>query len=69
MYIETSAPQTSGMLARVKTPLYPAPSTGNCLEFYYNMFGENIDTLTVYQEQEVKVCDVFFLSQNQFSFN
>lgn len=53
MYIETSSPQTSGMLARLMSPLYPAPTTGHCLIFYYNMYGENIDTLSVMQRQEV----------------
>ena len=54
MYLETSSPQTSGMIARLLTPTYPAPTGGHCVQFHYNMFGENVDTLSIIQQQEVK---------------
>ena len=66
MFIETSSPQTSGMVARMLTPTYPAPSNGHCLEFYYNMYGQNIDTLSVILQQQVnlwkKIRETFLMS-------
>ncbi|XP_076819483.1 astacin-like metalloendopeptidase isoform X1 [Clavelina lepadiformis] len=50
LYIETSSPQTNGMKARIMTPELAVPDKVHCLEFSYNMFGENIDRLNVYKQ-------------------
>ncbi|XP_078492916.1 astacin-like metalloendopeptidase [Ciona intestinalis] len=66
LFIETSSPQTSGMKARVLTPVLTTPSEGHCLEFAYNMYGENVDTLSVYQvtDDQTKNQEIFAVSGN-----
>ena len=52
IYIETSSPQRYGQVARAKSPVFQASSTGNCrMRFFYYMFGLNINALNVYIEQ------------------
>ena len=46
-YIEASAPQTKGDVARLQSPLYKA-TTSTCLTFWYNMNGLSMGSLNVY---------------------
>jgi len=53
MYIETSAPQTEGEIARIISPnqrAIPETSGANdyCLSFYYHMYGTDTGRLNVY---------------------
>ena len=63
MFLETSSPQTNGMLARLLTPTYPAPANGHCVEFYFNMYGDNIDTLSIIHKQQVPIINLALLLQ------
>ena len=47
MYIETSAPRVQGDKARLRSPTFPA-TNGQCLTFWYHMYGPNIGTLNLY---------------------
>ena len=47
MYTETSAPRRQGDKARLLSPPYPA-TNGQCLTFWYHMYGSSIGTLSVY---------------------
>ncbi|XP_069133150.1 MAM and LDL-receptor class A domain-containing protein 1-like [Argopecten irradians] len=47
MYIETSSPRLSGNIAWLVSEVFPPTSaSGRCLNFWYNMYGQTIDTLT-----------------------
>ncbi|KAK0053445.1 MAM and LDL-receptor class A domain-containing protein 1 [Biomphalaria pfeifferi] len=53
LFVESSAPQTTGHKARFLSPFYNVESLQNkCLEFYYHMYGEegenNVGSLEVY---------------------
>lgn len=49
MYIETSSPRQLGDIAWLVSEPFPrVTSSGRCLNFWYNMYGSTIDTLTVY---------------------
>ncbi|XP_048242500.1 MAM and LDL-receptor class A domain-containing protein 2-like [Haliotis rufescens] len=50
MYIETSSPRRRGDKARLDSPLLD-PTSGSCLQFWYNMNGRTMGTLNVYQRQ------------------
>ncbi|XP_021371354.1 MAM and LDL-receptor class A domain-containing protein 1-like [Mizuhopecten yessoensis] len=48
MYIETSAPRLQGNIAWLVSETFPPTSaSGRCISFWYNMYGQTIDTLTV----------------------
>ncbi|XP_078334103.1 MAM and LDL-receptor class A domain-containing protein 1-like [Crassostrea virginica] len=49
VYIETSAPRQAGDIAWLVSSTRPATSSG-CINFWYNMKGQTIDTLTVYMK-------------------
>lgn len=49
VYIETSAPRQPGDIAWLVSSTRPATSSG-CINFWYNMKGQTIDTLTVYMK-------------------
>ncbi|XP_066300036.1 MAM and LDL-receptor class A domain-containing protein 1-like [Branchiostoma lanceolatum] len=51
MYIETSAPQQPGDIARLISAPLPGDST-SCLQFYYHMYGSSIGTLNVYARDD-----------------
>ncbi|XP_033107116.1 MAM and LDL-receptor class A domain-containing protein 1-like [Anneissia japonica] len=51
MYIETSPPRKPGEVAILESPLVLPINTSVCLEFWYNMFGEDTGTLEVYRSQ------------------
>lgn len=46
MYIETSAGRSGNKAWLVSQPF--TPTSGKCIKFWYNMYGQAIDTLTVY---------------------
>ena len=48
VYLETSTPQKPGDRAVLMSALQPAPTSDSCLLFWYNMFGENVETFNVY---------------------
>uniref|UniRef100_A0A2C9KZ22 MAM domain-containing protein n=1 Tax=Biomphalaria glabrata TaxID=6526 RepID=A0A2C9KZ22_BIOGL len=53
LFVESSAPQTTGHKARFLSPFYNVESLQNkCLEFYYHMYGEegenNVGSLEVF---------------------
>ncbi|XP_035827621.1 MAM and LDL-receptor class A domain-containing protein 1-like [Aplysia californica] len=48
LYIETSAPQSPGDRAVILSSLQPVTAAPSCLEFWYHMFGPDIETLNVY---------------------
>lgn len=47
MFIETSKPRQLGDEAVLQSKLYPPPTHGRCLQFYYHMYGEHMGTLKV----------------------
>lgn len=47
MYIESSAPRRRGDAARLWTPKFN-PKAGQCISFWYHMFGRTMGTLNVY---------------------
>ena len=49
VHIETSWPRKPNDTARlVSPPIAPNSRPGNCLQFWYHMYGPDIDTLSVY---------------------
>lgn len=49
MYIETSSPRKTGDYARLETPPFlKTDGNGQCLVFWYHMYGSGIGRLNVY---------------------
>lgn len=48
MYIETSYPRKQGDKARFISPTYNSVKGGQCFQFWYHMYGQDIGTLNVY---------------------
>ena len=48
MHIETSLPRRRGDKARLTSPMYRPVRGGQCFQFWYHMYGNDIDTLNVY---------------------
>ncbi|XP_066300034.1 MAM and LDL-receptor class A domain-containing protein 1-like [Branchiostoma lanceolatum] len=48
MYTEASSPRTPGDVARLMTHLYLNNTLGQCLDFWYHMYGNQIGTLNIY---------------------
>lgn len=48
MYIETSYPRKQGDKARLSSPVYTPLQGGQCFQFWYHMYGSNVNTLNVY---------------------
>ena len=48
MHIETSFPRSRGDKARLISPVYRPVRGGQCFQFWYHMYGSDIDTLNVY---------------------
>ena len=48
MYIETSYPRKQGDNARLISKSYTAVKGGQCFQFWYHMYGQDIGTLNVY---------------------
>ena len=48
MHIETSFPRSRGDKARLISPVYTPVRGGQCFQFWYHMYGSDIDTLNVY---------------------
>lgn len=47
IYLEASAPRTQGDRCWLQSQNF-APTKGSCVSFWYNMYGPNIGTLSVY---------------------
>ncbi|XP_038052723.1 MAM and LDL-receptor class A domain-containing protein 1-like [Patiria miniata] len=47
VFLETSSPRVAGEKARLESALVPRTAE-NCLEFWYHMWGDDVDTLSVY---------------------
>lgn len=47
MYIEASSRRLNDK-ARLISPIYQGPTQAMCMNFWYNMYGVNINTLNVY---------------------
>ncbi|XP_077986934.1 MAM and LDL-receptor class A domain-containing protein 1-like [Glandiceps talaboti] len=47
MFIETSSPRTFGDLARLRSPIMNPVNGDVCVSFWYHMYGDQINTLTV----------------------
>ena len=49
VYIETSSPRHKGETAVISSGIQqPSPTGGQCLSFWYHMFGAHVNTLNVY---------------------
>lgn len=48
MYIETSYPRKKGDKARFISPTYAPVKGGQCFQFWYHMYGQDIGSLNVY---------------------
>ena len=51
MYVEASSPRRQGDKSRMSKQYSGLSSTGNCLTFWYHMFGSHIGRLNVYVKQ------------------
>ena len=60
MYIETSSPRRQGDNAKLQVSVSGSGAAA-CLEFFYHMYGDTIETLNVYSGNEL----VFSVSGNQ----
>ena len=47
MFIETSSPRKPGDVARLVSQSFAPTAGGRCISFWYNMYGQTIDTLKV----------------------
>jgi len=48
MFLETSSPRQPGDIAHLVSEVFnPVPSTGRCIQFWYNMYGRAVDILRV----------------------
>ena len=47
MYIETSSPRKPGDVARLVSQSFAPSASGSCISFWYNMYGQTVDTLKV----------------------
>lgn len=67
MYTETSAPRKPGDYARLESPAFLATDgNGQCLEFWYHMYGSGIGRLNVYIKRGNTLgTKVWFQSGNQ----
>lgn len=65
MFTESSAPRRPGDKARLLSPQYPS-TNGQCLTFWYHMYGSSIGTLNVYTSSFNKLSPALFtISGNQ----
>lgn len=56
MYIETSSPRKPGDYARLETPAFDATDgNGQCLVFWYHMYGSGIGRLNIYIKRGKKL--------------
>ena len=49
LYIETSYPRVPNDTARLVSARVPS-TNGKCLQFWYHMYGDHVDNLTVYMK-------------------
>lgn len=53
IYIETSLPRHKGERAQLSSGIQPATTAaGQCLSFWYHMFGAHVNTLNVYLKKQ-----------------
>ena len=64
IYIEASAPRAPGQKARVLSPTLPS-SSGECLQFYYHMYGAGMGTLNVYTQVGAQQTNIWTRKGNQ----
>ncbi len=48
MYIEASSPRVKGDVARFESSNVPYTYPKMCVDFWYHMYGDKVDTLNVY---------------------
>ena len=48
MHIETSYPRRQGDKARLTSPSYAPVNGGQCFQFWYHMYGSDINTLNIF---------------------
>ncbi|XP_019632083.1 PREDICTED: MAM and LDL-receptor class A domain-containing protein 2-like [Branchiostoma belcheri] len=66
MYTEASSPQSPGDVARLTSHLYLNNSIGQCLDFWYHMYGNQIGTLNVYARTGSTMSNaLWFMSADQ----
>ncbi|XP_033122955.1 MAM and LDL-receptor class A domain-containing protein 1-like isoform X2 [Anneissia japonica] len=66
IYIETSDPISTGMSARLQSPLLPLAKSYS-LEFYYHMYGSKMGTLNVYRKSTNGYDIIWSRSGNQWN--
>ena len=49
LYIETSYPRVPNDTARLVSARVPS-TNGKCLQFWYHMYGDHVDNLTIYMK-------------------
>ncbi|XP_071956928.1 MAM and LDL-receptor class A domain-containing protein 1-like [Antedon mediterranea] len=59
-YTEVSSPITQGDKARLISPTYSPSSTGECLQFWYHMYGDRMGTINVYARQNGNLGNVLW---------
>ena len=59
MYIETSSPRRPGDVARLVSQTFSPSGNGRCISFYYNMYGQTVDTLRVLVQVQGKSISIF----------
>ena len=60
MYIETSPPIKPGMKAQLASTLLPRIDKNMCMEFWYNMNGNTVDSLKVLLQGKYRLFRIDF---------
>ena len=66
LYMESSSPARAGNLAILESPRLTAPKGGQCMKFFYNMYGRTMGSLfVVLQEHGKPAATIFDKTGNQ----